>query len=130
MYVASIRENAVIFESDIFSKNTATFGGALNVVTAPLANVFLIGNAFNDNLAWIGGGAIVLRNMEHAEIRSTGAKRNKAQFGGAILLANSAGTSAGGGIEPELNNIFEENEAVYGGALCLIAAGDCSLGTH
>lgn len=127
VYVASLRENTITFENNLFSGNTASYGGAVNVITDPSANVQLEGNIFSDNLAWWGGGAIVLRNMDRAEILNNKASRNKAQFGGAILLANSGGMTLPGGVLPDLNNRFEENEAAYGGAVFLLSAGAFNL---
>ena len=66
----------------------------------------------------VGWGRSCLRNIEHFQMFSTKATGNKAQLGGALLIANGAGFTGNAG-----NNLFEENSALYGGPIFFLAAG-------
>ena len=123
VYVISRKENSHTLTNNMFVNNTAGYGGALHIITAEGARVELDGNTFKENTAWLGGGAAVLRNTKEIILVSLNASRNKAPSGGAVLMTNGVGISASK-LRTRGDSTFEQNDAMDGGALFFLGAGD------
>ncbi|CAD7700049.1 unnamed protein product [Ostreobium quekettii] len=129
LYIVSVSDQTTgalashVLTMNKFENNTAAYGGALHLITAVESKVQISENEFKSNTAWLGGGAAVFRNTGNILVNSLKLLRNKAQVGGGIMMANAAGMFGSGAATFETNTIFEENEALDGGAMFFLGAG-------
>ena len=119
----------VQFSQCSFTENRATFGGALHFLGPDNTALSIESCRFGDNLAAVGGGAVVLRHMHLPAFRATVFTNNSAVLGGAMFITN------GGGMEvrepePEIETIptFQDNVAFDGGAIFANGAGNLIFG--
>lgn len=76
------------------------------------------GISFIENMASKGGGAMYIVGTDLFQVSHTTFRSNRADFGGAVYIASTGGTSA-----KFSQCIFEGNEASDGGALYLYTGG-------
>ncbi|CAD7698852.1 unnamed protein product [Ostreobium quekettii] len=127
VFAASAMDTTYSFTNNEFRNNRAAYGGGLCLIANSQAQVDLDGNVFEDNVGWWGGGAMTLRNVNDVGITRTVARGNKAQVGGAFLVANGAVLEATLIEKSGPRNLFEDNHAFYGGALFFLTAGSALL---
>jgi len=129
LYIVSVTDQTTgtlashVLTMNKFENNTASYGGALHLITAVESKVQIDENEFKGNTAWLGGGAAVFRNTGNILVNSLKFVGNKAQVGGGIMMANAAGMFGSGAATFETNTMFEANEALDGGAMFFLGAG-------
>jgi len=116
-----------------FIGNTARHGGALHMVTLRSVKPEIQNCIFKENKASGAGGGVLARNTGSIRLAATTFSRNTADFGGGIMLTNSAMLSGLGlaGIHLRrrrgVPNLFTGNSAVDGGGLMCAGCGDVRL---
>eukprot|EP00210_Caulerpa_lentillifera_P006048 g5780.t1 len=109
-----------------FMNNSAVYGGALHVVAPVASHIALFENSFRRNVARLGGGAMVFRNIDSPEITMCDFVQNSAFVGGAIFITNGGGLKSLEGYNNRLSN-FRKNVAFDGGAIFGLGSGTVQI---
>lgn len=112
-----------------FTNNTASYGGALHLITDLTSKVRLEYCTFSENVAKMAGGGILARNTLYFEVRSLLLSKNRAGSGGGVMLTNGASALFMENINylDRRVTIFEGNEAMDGGGLFMMGSGTVNL---
>lgn len=116
-------ETQMFITSCSFKNNSATYGGALHLVSPSSTKLELMGSNFTENVGSLGGGAIVFRNIESPFMRSCLFRNNSAFSGGAIFVTNGGGINIEVSVKLQRPTAFEDNTALDGGAIFAMGAG-------
>ena len=130
--VSNAVEFDLLIEDSNFHHNRAQFGGALHLVASTTTFPQIHRSHFSQNSATDWGGAILLRNAGHLELRESNCTDNFASLGGCMMLTNNAGLQVKGpsGLPPNrqgISSYFKRNSAIYGGAVMCTACHDVVL---
>ncbi|GMH39837.1 hypothetical protein BSKO_07741 [Bryopsis sp. KO-2023] len=133
MYVAFVDpESSITILRSNFERNSATFGGALHIVSPVSPGKSQKGPIverckFTNNRAHDAGGAIALRNSRETRLEAIIVTDNEAVSGGGLFFTNGAGARVFAGIQAGASTRFSRNRARDGGAWFCFGAGTISL---
>ncbi|GMH36924.1 hypothetical protein BSKO_04797 [Bryopsis sp. KO-2023] len=124
VYVMFVDQSSRIsITSSLFENNTATYGGALHMVTPLTTLPSITSCVFESNVAYLGGGAVIIRNAIQVNMMDVKMYNNKAAAGGGLMLTNGAGAYFIQGVDDSRACRFENNTAEDGGGWFFLGAG-------